>query len=315
MRFPRQGTVKAAPSNQWRPLEKSQMETDAWRIQQFGVSLTAASPHTVSAYLSDVNLFIEWVGRQSIVTPDAITKDVVRQYIGFLTTMKMAKRTTGRKLAALRRYFGWLARNQQISVDPTIGVRTPSDTGRLPKVLTNEQLGALLHTDDTDQPDWKIARDTAVIELLYGSGLRVSELCSLDVDSINVKQLAVLVMGKGGKERRVPVGEPSLVALKQWVALRTEVVASPSTVALFVNTRGTRLGTRDVRRIIDARSLAPTHPHALRHTFATHLLDNGADLRAVQELLGHADVATTQRYTHVSKERLKSAYGTSHPRA
>jgi len=291
------------------------METDAWRIQQFGVSLTAASPHTISAYLSDVNLFIEWVGRQSIVTPDAVTKDVVRQYIGFLTTMKMAKRTTGRKLAALRRYFGWLARNQKISVDPTIGVRTPSDTGRLPKVLTNEQLGALLHTDDTDQPDWKIARDTAVIELLYGSGLRVSELCSLDIDSINVKQLAVFVMGKGGKERRVPVGEPSLVALKQWVALRTEVVANSSTVALFVNSRGTRLGTRDVRRIIDARSLAPTHPHALRHTYATHLLDNGADLRAVQELLGHADVATTQRYTHVSKERLKSAYGTSHPRA
>jgi site-specific recombinase XerD len=293
----------------------SQMETDAWRIQQFGVSLTAASPHTISAYLSDVNLFIEWVGRQSIVTPDAVTKDVVRQYIGFLTTMKMSKRTTGRKLAALRRYFGWLTRNQKISVDPTIGVRTPSDTGRLPKVLTNEQLGALLHTDDTDQPDWKIARDTAVIELLYGSGLRVSELCSLDIDSINVKQLAVSVMGKGGKERRVPVGEPSLVALKQWVALRTEVVANSSTVALFVNSRGTRLGTRDVRRIIDARSLAPTHPHALRHTYATHLLDNGADLRAVQELLGHADVATTQRYTHVSKERLKSAYGTSHPRA
>jgi site-specific recombinase XerD len=291
------------------------METDAWRIQQFGVSLTAASPHTISAYLSDVNLFIEWVGRQSIVTPDVVTKDVVRQYIGFLTTMKMAKRTTGRKLAALRRYFGWLARNQQISVDPTIGVRTPSDTGRLPKVLTNEQLGALLHTDDTDQPDWKIARDTAVIELLYGSGLRVSELCSLDIDSINVKQLAVSVMGKGGKERRVPVGEPSLVALKQWVALRSEVVTNASTVALFVNSRGTRLGTRDVRRIIDARSLAPTHPHALRHTYATHLLDNGADLRAVQELLGHADVATTQRYTHVSKERLKSAYGTSHPRA
>jgi site-specific recombinase XerD len=291
------------------------METDAWRIQQFGVSLTAASPNTLSAYLSDINLFIEWVGRQSIVTPDAVSKDVVRQYIGFLTTMKMAKRTTGRKLAALRRYFGWLARNQKISVDPTIGVRTPSDTGRLPKVLTNEQLGALLHTDDTDQPDWKIARDTAVIELLYGSGLRVSELCSLDIDSVNVKQLAVSVMGKGGKERRVPVGEPSLVALKQWVALRTEVVANSSTVALFVNSRGTRLGTRDVRRIIDARSLAPTHPHALRHTYATHLLDNGADLRAVQELLGHADVATTQRYTHVSKERLKSAYGTSHPRA
>jgi integrase/recombinase XerC len=143
----------------------------------------------------------------------------------------------------------------------------------------------------------------------------VSELCSLDVDSVNVKQQAVIVTGKGNKQRRVPVSEPSLVALTAWSLLRLEVSADKTEVALFVNGRGGRLGTRDVRRIIDARSLAPTHPHALRHTFATHLLDNGADLRAVQELLGHSDVATTQRYTHVSKERLKSAYGVSHPRA
>jgi site-specific recombinase XerD len=307
--------VKVASREITTTIGESQLSTDAWRIQQFGTSLTAASPNTVSAYLSDVNLFIEWVGRQSVHAPHAVTKDVVRQYISFLTTMKMAKRTTGRKLAALRRYFGWLARNENIASDPTVGVRTPSDSGRLPKVLTNEQLGALLHNTDTEQPEWKVARDTAVIELLYGSGLRVSELCSLDIDSISVKQLAVLVMGKGGKERRVPVSEPSISALQSWVALRREVISETSTVALFVNSRGNRLGTRDVRRLIDARSLAPTHPHALRHTFATHLLDNGADLRAVQELLGHADVATTQRYTHVSKERLKSAYGSSHPRA
>jgi site-specific recombinase XerD len=143
----------------------------------------------------------------------------------------------------------------------------------------------------------------------------VAELCSLDIDSVDVKRLAVTVMGKGSKERRVPVSEPALVSLKTWAALRNEVVDDASMVALFVNSRGKRLAPRDVRRIIDARSISPTHPHALRHTFATHLLDNGADLRAVQELLGHSDVGTTQRYTHVSKERLKSAYEVSHPRA
>ena len=165
-------------------------------------------------------------------------------------------------------------------------------------------------------PEWKSTRDTAVIELLYGSGLRVSELCSLDVDSIDARNNTVTVMGKGSKERRIPVSEPSIGAVKSWVKLRREVVDEErESAALFLNSRGGRLAPRDVRRIIDERALTPTHPHALRHTFATHLLDNGADLRAVQELLGHSDVATTQRYTQVSKERLKSAYGASHPRA
>ncbi len=287
----------------------------AWEIDDFATSLTAASANTISAYVSDISQFANWVERQSIDDPRKVTKDVVRQYIGFLTTMKMAKRSVGRKVAALRKYFAWLVRDHKIDIDPTAGVRTPTDTGRLPKVLTNEQLNALLHASNEEDPDWKKARDTAIIELLYGSGLRVSELCSLDVDSVNVKQQAVIVTGKGNKQRRVPVSEPSLVALTAWAVLRHEVSVDKTEVALFVNGRGGRLGTRDVRRIIDARSLAPTHPHALRHTFATHLLDNGADLRAVQELLGHSDVATTQRYTHVSKERLKSAYGVSHPRA
>jgi site-specific recombinase XerD len=132
---------------------------------------------------------------------------------------------------------------------------------------------------------------------------------------VNVKAQAVLVMGKGARERRVPMSEPSLDALKIWMKFRHELMTHSDEPAMFLNTRGRRLTPRDVRRVIDARSVAPTHPHALRHTFATHLLDNGADLRAVQELLGHRDVATTQRYTHVSKERLKSAYGAAHPRA
>lgn len=286
-----------------------------WNIDQFARSLTASSPNTVSAYRSDITLFAQWVERLDISEPTGVSRDVIRQYVSFLTTMKFAKRSITRKIASLRRYFGWLERNGVVSGDPSAGVRTPTDSGRLPKVLTADQLGALLVSADMEAPLWRTSRDTAVVELLYGSGLRVSELCSMDIDSVNVKAQAIIVMGKGAKERRVPMSEPSLDAVKIWMKFRHELVPDAAEAALFLNTRGRRLTPRDVRRIIDARSLAPTHPHALRHTFATHLLDNGADLRAVQELLGHRDVATTQRYTHVSKERLRSAYGAAHPRA
>lgn len=286
-----------------------------WNIDEFARSLTASAPNTVDAYRRDVTLFTQWVDRLSITEPTAVSRDVVRQYVSFLTTMKLAKRSITRKIASLRRYFGWLVRNGVVAGDPTSGVRTPTDSGRLPKVLTADQLGALLVSTDPDAPQWRTSRDTAVIELLYGSGLRVSELCGMDVNSVNVKSQAILVMGKGAKERRVPASEPSLDAVKIWLKFRHELVTDIGEPALFLNARGRRLTPRDVRRVIDARSVAPTHPHALRHTFATHLLDNGADLRAVQELLGHRDVATTQRYTHVSKERLKSAYGATHPRA
>lgn len=290
-----------------------------WNIDNFIGSMTAASPHTTSAYASDVKQFADWVSRQKINSPKNVTREMVRQYLSFLTTNRQAKRSVTRKLAAIRRYFSWLVRNKVIKTDPTTGVRTPTGTGRLPKVLTKEQLSALLTCKDSEVPEWKSSRDTAVIELLYGSGLRVSELCSLDIDSIDPRNNTVLVMGKGSKERRIPVSEPSIGAIKTWLKSRRELVQKPEKVneslALFLNSRGGRLAPRDVRRIIDDRALTPTHPHALRHTFATHLLDNGADLRAVQELLGHSDVATTQRYTQVSKERLKSAYGASHPRA
>jgi len=292
-----------------------------WNIDDFIGSMTAASSNTTSAYVTDVKQFAEWVARQKITSPHNVTREVVRQYLSFLTTNRQAKRTVTRKLAAIRRYFDWLVRNKKIKTDPTAGVRTPSGTGRLPKVLTKEQLDALLTCSDTEVPAWKSARDTAVIELLYGSGLRVSELCSLDIDSIETRNNTVTVMGKGAKQRRIPVSQPSVRAVKDWMKLRSEVIDARDArdtdvqVALFLNSRGRRLAPRDVRRLIDERALTPTHPHALRHTFATHLLDNGADLRAVQELLGHSDVATTQRYTQVSKERLKSAYFASHPRA
>lgn len=286
-----------------------------WMLDQFATSLTNSSSNTVVAYVSDVRQFAEWVARQKIDTPHRVTKVHVRTYIGFLVTTKSAKRTVSRKLASLRKYFGWHVRHGRLDIDPTTGVRAPNDNGRLPKVLTADQLSALLTSADPDDPPWKVARDTAIVEMLYGSGLRVSELCSLDVASINAKRMFVTVMGKGSKERTVPVGEPAMEAVKTWMTLRHEVASESTDGALFLSARGKRIGPRDVRRLLDARSTSPTHPHALRHTFATHLLDNGADLRAVQELLGHSDVATTQRYTHVSKERLKAAYEVSHPRA
>jgi len=143
----------------------------------------------------------------------------------------------------------------------------------------------------------------------------VSELCSLRLERVYVDDAYLVVWGKGSKERRVPLGEPAQRAMRSWLAIRHEAAPPDAGGAVFVNARGKPLTPRDVRRILDRRSASPTHPHALRHTFATHLLDGGADLRAVQELLGHSDVATTQRYTHVSRERLRSAYYESHPRA
>ncbi len=290
---------------------------DGWRIDDFARSLTASAQNTVDAYRRDVEQFREWMERQSVRDAGKVTKDHVRSYISFLTTLRRARRSISRKRAALARYYGWLVRNGHVKVDPTVGVKAPSDKGRLPTVLTSDQLRVLLESRPEGHAPWRISRDDAVIELLYGSGLRVAELCSLNLDSLDVRKRCVRVMGKGSKERIVPVSDPTLAAVKAWRTLRNELVddANADVEALFLNQRGRRLGSRDVRRILDDRSLAPTHPHALRHTFATHLLDNGADLRVVQELLGHGNVATTQRYTHVSKERLRSAYRASHPRA
>jgi len=292
------------------------LDTAQWEVDAFADSLSSHSANTRTAYVGDVLAFAEWAARGRIGAPASVDADVVRRYVGFLVTRRLARRTVSRKLASLRRYFGWLVRDGRVAANPTVGVRAPAGAARLPRVLTPTQLAELLEPlDDPSAPAWRRARDRAVFELLYGSGLRVGELCSLDLRSIDERTESVTVMGKGDKERRVPVTPTSMNALREWVVLRREVSPDGGSAALFLNARGGRMGSRDVRRAIDALVSSPTHPHALRHTFATHLLDNGADLRVVQELLGHSDVATTQRYTHVSKERLKSVYGASHPRA
>lgn len=289
---------------------------DAWRIDEFAASLTSLSDNTVASYGSDMRSFASWCERSDILDPSDVERATVRRYLAYLTTRRFARRTVARKVASLRRYYRWLVGVRATGTDPTAGISVPSGAGRLPRVLDRGELSILLDTcDGTDEPDWRRRRDDAVLELLYGSGLRVGELCGLDVGSLSLGSGSATVWGKGSKERRVPLSEPAIKAISRWLAIRHDVVAPDLGDVLFANERGKRLTPRDVRRILDRRSPTPTHPHALRHTFATHLLDGGADLRAVQELLGHSDVATTQRYTHVSRERLSAAYRDTHPRA
>lgn len=303
-------------------MAEARTDDDRWSVDSFTRSLTSLSPHSVAAYASDVRGFAEWAGRMGVDAPDQVQRINLRRYVSSLNTRHLARRSIARKAAALRRYFRWAVRTGLVPVDPTLGLQARGGDGRLPRVLERRDLDVLLDGPaPEDEPDWRRRRDDAVLELLYGSGIRVSELCGLDVGSVELASQTVIVWGKGAKQRRVPMSQPAVSALRRWFQVRSEVVAEPDPEAedqarpMFANERGRRLTPRDVRRILDRRSPTPTHPHALRHSFATHLLDNGADLRAVQELLGHADVATTQRYTHVSRERLRAAYGESHPRA
>lgn len=292
------------------------LERDDWRLGAFQRSHTALSERTLAAYESDVRLFAEWVERSSIESPSGVTRTLVRRYIASLSTREFARRSIARKAAALRKYFSWALAEGIVEVDPTIGLQVSAGQGRLPRVLDRRDVDRLLDgpTSD-DEPVWRRRRDDAVLEVLYGSGVRVSELCSLELDQVRLDEHVLIVWGKGSKERRVPLGAPATEALSAWLQIRHEVVPVSAGPVLFANERGKQLTPRDVRRLLDRRSPTPTHPHALRHTFATHLLDGGADLRSVQELLGHSDVATTQRYTHVSREHLRSAYRKSHPRA
>ena len=293
----------------------------AWLLDDFQRSLTASSPNTVAAYRRDLNGFVEWAERAGFDGPQRVTRLDLRRFLAYLTTRKYARTSIARKASSLRRYFAWLRRTGVLAADPAVTLTALGGDGRLPEVLTATQVEHLL--DDVPakldaQAEHLRLRDDALLEVLYGCGLRVGELCGLDIDRVDLRSNTLAVWGKGSKQRQVPLGEPAAVALQGWLSRGRHVLApleGPDVVAVFFNQRGKRLTSRDVRRILDQRSTNPTHPHALRHSFATHLLDGGADLRIVQELLGHADVATAQIYTHVSKERLRAVYHQTHPRA
>jgi integrase/recombinase XerC len=282
-----------------------------WDLPGFSAWLGGRAAATQKAYVGDVGAFATWMARSDVQSPQDVDRLHLRRYLASLGTRKLARATIARKVAALRCYFSWQVRQGRLGSDPTRTLRAPSGGGRLPRVLSGGEMHSLLEVGAETALD---RRDQAVLELLYAAGLRVSELCGLDRGDIDLRRRTVTVLGKGGKQRRVPIHAAAADALATWFDHGRDQMDGPPEAA-FVNRRGSRLGPRDVRRILDRRAVSPTHPHALRHTYATHLLDGGADLRVVQELLGHASLSTTQVYTHVSKERLRSVYEETHPRA
>ncbi len=295
-------------------------------MQEFERSLGGRAPATARAYVGDLSGFVTWAERAGVSGPQDVDRLLLRRYLASLTTRHLARATIARKAAALRSYFAWARRRGLIASDPSLRLSAPAGRSRLPRVLATAELDALIEgrarpalpapaTSAATAAAWE-RRDRAVTELLYGCGLRVAALCSLSLDDVDVGAAALTVVGKGDRQRRLPMHRGCVEALTDWLQRGRPLLAGPDAGrAVFLNRRGVRLGPRDVRRILDRRAAAPTHPHALRHSFATHLLDGGADLRVVQELLGHASLQTTQVYTQVSKERLLSVYRATHPRA
>jgi site-specific recombinase XerD len=302
--------------------------TEGWEIDDFVASLTAASVHTRQAYDRDVRQFVAWADRGGCSDPARLDHAALRRYLAYLSTRGFAKRSVARKAAALRAYLRFLRRHGVVAADPGRSLRAPKGPSRLPRVPKAADAQALLEAAARPVPGRAAdpravalaRRDLAVLEVLYGAGVRVAECCGLTFDDCDLRRGTLTVLGKGAKARRVPLGEPARWSLGEYLAEgRPELVtAETPATAVFLNARGRQLSPRDARRVV-ARHPLPDgrvlHPHVLRHAFATHLLEGGADLRVVQELLGHTDLATTQVYTHLTRERLRAVYDATHPRA
>ena len=280
------------------------------------------SPLTCDAYRRDLDQFSDWLERGGTRELGQLDRRLLRRYVSYLSERRYARRSIARKASAIRSLLRWALKQDLISHDPSDDLAVPKLDRPLPKVLKRAHANELCEAPSDKTPVG--LRDRAILELLYGSGLRVAELCAMDVGDIDLGRGKLRVTGKGRKERQVPVGDPTRRALITYLesarpALLEKRPDGPDRFALFLNQRGNRLGPRGVRHLMNgyevAEGLPPVSPHALRHSFATHLLDGGADLRTVQELLGHENLATTQIYTHVSTERLRAVYEQSHPRA
>lgn len=298
------------------------------------------SEHTVAAYRGDLIELVAFAGERGAADASAIDLALLRDWLWGATERGLARASIARRAASARGFTAWLLRRGLIAADPGLRLRAPRAQRTLPRVVTQQALAdalaALERAAATDDPI--AVRDSAIVELLYASALRVSELVGLDLAAMDRRRRTVLVVGKGSKERVVPYGAPAARALDHYLdqgrpailaAAAAAAAAAPaepgrgaltSTDAVFLGARGARMGVRSVYRVVtevlsSIPGTGPSGPHAFRHSAATHLLDGGADLRAVQEFLGHASLGTTQIYTHVSAERLKQSYRTAHPRA
>ncbi len=280
------------------------------------------SKNTVRAYLADVQDLIGFIKKQNIENVEDLNLEHLRSWLWQATQNGLTKSTIARKSASVRSFSAWALKNELSDQDAAIRLRSPKAGRTLPKVVSRESLKAvfdeLISKATEDNPQG--IRDLVAVELLYASGARVSELVGLNLESIDYSRKLLRVMGKGSKERMIPFGQPAQDALDMWIRVaRPKLATESSGQALLLNSRGTRIGVRQVYSLV-ANLLAGTPtgaagPHSLRHSAATHLLDGGADLRAVQEMLGHASLGTTQIYTHVSVERLRAGYQNAHPRA
>jgi integrase/recombinase XerC len=292
-------------------------------IQDFLEALRnrAVSEHTLAAYESDVRSFQAFVEAKK-VSLKAIDHILIRDFLGYLYQQKMEKSSVARKLACLRTFFKFLVREERLKANPAELISSPKLPKKLPSYLPEAEAAIVVETPQGTT--WRDYRDRAILELLYASGIRRGELVGLNDDSLDHPQRLVRVLGKGRKQRIVPFGEPAAHALAAYLEIRDREgprrIDESGSFPLFINTRGRRIGPRDVQAVVEKTRLnLPSGrrltPHTLRHTFATHLLEHGADLRAIQELLGHASLATTQKYTHVSLEHLRAEYNKAHPKA
>ncbi|MEA2558001.1 MAG: integrase/recombinase XerC [Actinomycetota bacterium] len=284
------------------------------------------SPNTVAAYRRDLTQLAVFLQRDACPL-EAATHPLLRRFLAQQHTMGYARASVARRVGAIHTFYRWAALNEIVAHDPAELLGRPKVVNRLPTVLRQREAAELAESPQAPSPPdttpLEIAvalRDRAVLELLYGSGLRVGEVAGLTVERVDLQRGRVLVLGKGQKEREVPMSDYATQAIGLYLARGRATMSGEDTSRLFFNRRKNAFSERDIRAMVGqyARRLLPGRrvtPHTLRHSFATHLLEGGADIRAVQELLGHASVATTQRYTHVSRTRLFEAYGQAHPRA
>jgi integrase/recombinase XerC len=273
-----------------------------------------ASAYTITNYEVDLQAFALFLGEKPVESVDHLT---LRRFLADMRAKNYSKRTVARKLASLRSLFRFLYREGYIKANPITAISTPKLDKRLPVVLDENRVSKLVQMPSADTDSG--LRDRAILETLYSCGIRVSELVGLDIDDVDFIAGVIKVLGKGSKQRMVPIGEPAIAAIRRYVETR-EPKKVREKDAVFLNKSGRRLTDRSIRRVLDkyiklASITEHISPHSLRHSFATHLLDRGADLRSVQELLGHMNLSTTQIYTHVTMERLKTAYDKAHPRA
>jgi integrase/recombinase XerC len=278
------------------------------------------SEHTVRAYAGDVSSLFEHAVRMQCEDVSDLTIGVLRSWLARLHSQGASRATLARRASSARVFTGWAVRDGLLAADPGVLLASPKSRRTLPEVIRVDEATAVMRAAGEDKSPRGL-RNAAIVELLYATGARVSELCGLDVDDLDPGRHTVRLLGKGAKERTVPLGEPAAAAVGAWLARgRPRMVTADSGPALLLGSRGARIDPRAARQVVHDRlsavdGVADLGPHGLRHTAATHLLEGGADLRSVQELLGHATLATTQIYTHVSIERLRATYERAHPRA